>query len=111
MESCAFVSLDDISAALPPYREEVISVPLEEPLKSAYQELEEEISACVKQHRSNRSVLGTMLNALLRYRIIPTVLARSTVPNTTRKADSGSGSSLQRPSIWTNTRAMRKSRR
>jgi len=67
MESCAFISLEDISDALPPYREDVISVPLEEPLKSAYQDLEQEITTCVKQHRGNRSVLSTMLNALLCY--------------------------------------------
>jgi len=33
--------------------------------KGAYEELEEEISACLKEHRGNSSVASTMLNALL----------------------------------------------
>jgi superfamily II DNA or RNA helicase len=65
MEHCAFIGLEDISDGLPSYREEVVSVGMEEPLKSAYQELEEEIRACLKEHRGNSSVVSTMLNTLL----------------------------------------------
>jgi superfamily II DNA or RNA helicase len=65
MDTCAFIDLGDISDALPAYREDVIAVKLEEPLKSAYQDLEREITACLHEHRGNSSVLSTMLNALL----------------------------------------------
>ena len=36
-----------------------------EPLKTAYEELEKEITACLKEHRGNSSVVSTMLNTLL----------------------------------------------
>ena len=65
MDHCAFIGLEDISDGLPSYREEVVAVAMEEPLKSAYEELEEEITACLKEHRGNSSVASTMLNALL----------------------------------------------
>ena len=39
----AFVSLEDISNALPPYREEVVSVEMDEPLRKAYEEMEQDI--------------------------------------------------------------------
>ena len=65
MDHCAFIGLEDISDGLPSYREDVIPVAMEEPLKTAYEELEEEITACLKEHRGNSSVASTMLNALL----------------------------------------------
>jgi len=65
MDHCAFIGLEDISDGLPSYREEVVPVAMEEPLKTAYAELEEEITACLKEHRGNSSVASTMLNALL----------------------------------------------
>ena len=34
-------------------------------LKTAYEQLEEEITACLKEHRGNHSVVSTMLNTLL----------------------------------------------
>jgi hypothetical protein len=40
LELGAFVSLEDISDALPPYQEEVISVEMDAPLASAYEDLE-----------------------------------------------------------------------
>ena len=67
MDTCAFVSLEDISDALPAYREDVIPVALEGALKTAYEQLEDEITATLQEHRGNRSVLSTMLNALLVY--------------------------------------------
>ena len=67
MDSCAFVSLEDISDGLPPYREEVVSVPLAGPLQSAYEDLEGQITASLREHRGNKSVVSTMLNALLVY--------------------------------------------
>jgi hypothetical protein len=65
MDHCAFIGLEDIWDGLPTYREEVVPVAMEEPLKSAYEELEEEITACLREHRGNSSVASTMLNALL----------------------------------------------
>ena len=65
MDHCAFVGLEDISASLPSYREEVVPVTMEKALKTAYEQLEEEITACLKEHRGNHSVVSTMLNTLL----------------------------------------------
>jgi superfamily II DNA or RNA helicase len=65
MDQCAFISLEDISDALPPYREEVVPVTMDRPLREAYDALEEEIRKCLKAHRGNSSVVSTMLNALL----------------------------------------------
>jgi len=65
MDHCAFIGLEDISDGLPSYREEVVPVAMQDPLRSAYEELEEEIRACLKEHRGNSSVVSTMLNTLL----------------------------------------------
>jgi hypothetical protein len=67
MDSCAFVFLEDICDQLPAYKEDVIEVAMDAPLAQAYAELEAEIAATLKAHRGNRSVLSTMLNALLLY--------------------------------------------
>jgi hypothetical protein len=67
MDLGAFVSLEDISANLPPYTEEVVSVPMDQPLADAYAELEEDIAAALQEHRGNSSVISTALNALLLY--------------------------------------------
>ena len=63
----AFVSLEDISDALPPYREEVVSIEMDQPLKKAYEELEEDIKKALREHRGNHSVASVALNALLAY--------------------------------------------
>jgi hypothetical protein len=60
MDHCAFIGLEDISDGLPSYREEVVPVAMEEPLKTAYEELEEDITACLKEHRGNSSVVSTL---------------------------------------------------
>jgi superfamily II DNA or RNA helicase len=65
MDHCAFISLEDISGALPSYREEVVPVTMDRLQRAAYDELEEEIRNCLKEHRGNSSVASTMLNALL----------------------------------------------
>jgi hypothetical protein len=67
MDIGAFVSLEDISADLPPYTEEVLSVPMDKPLAEAYESLEEQISEALRAHRGNSSVVSTALNALLLY--------------------------------------------
>ena len=48
MELGAFVSLEDISDALPPYEEEVINVEMDPVLAAAYNSLEEDIKAALK---------------------------------------------------------------
>jgi hypothetical protein len=63
----AFISLEDISEALPPYREEVISVEMDAALREAYQKLEEDVKSALKEHRGNQSVMSIALNALLLY--------------------------------------------
>jgi hypothetical protein len=67
MQLCAFVFLEDISGALPPYEETYLSVPMDAPLMEAYRELEDKIREALKKHKGNRSVLSTMLNTLLLY--------------------------------------------
>jgi hypothetical protein len=63
----AFVSLEDISDALPPYREEVVSNEMDQPLKKAYEDLEEDIKKALHEHRCNQSITSVALNALLAY--------------------------------------------
>jgi hypothetical protein len=67
MDLGAFVSLKDISDALPPYNEEVIDVEMDAPLKQAYEELEKDIQDALNEHWGNPSVLSTGMNALLLY--------------------------------------------
>jgi hypothetical protein len=67
MSSTAFLSLEDISDNLPPYDESVISVDMDEALKNAYEQLEEEIRAAMKEHRGNKSLMSILLNTLLLY--------------------------------------------
>ena len=63
----AFVSLEDISDALPPYREEIVSVEMDEPLQKAYEDMEQDIKKAFREHRGNSSVASVALNALLAY--------------------------------------------
>ena len=65
MNMAAFVSLEDISEALPPYAEEVIAVDMDPPLRDAYAKLESRHLRCAApasrqfvrdQHRDERSL-------------------------------------------------------
>lgn len=67
MNLAAFVSLEDISDALPAYREEVLAVEMDPVLQKAYSELEESITEALKEHPRNASVTSTAMNALLLY--------------------------------------------
>lgn len=67
MSSTAFLSLEDISDNLPRYDESVISVDMDEMLQKAYEQLEEEIRAAMKEHRGNKSLMSILLNTLLLY--------------------------------------------
>jgi hypothetical protein len=63
----AFVSLEDITDALPPYREEIVSVEMDPPLQKAYEDMEEDIKKALREHRGNQSIASVALNALLAY--------------------------------------------
>ena len=63
----AFVSLEDISDALPPYREEIVSVEMDQPLQKAYENMEQDIKKALREHRGNQSIASVALNALLAY--------------------------------------------
>jgi superfamily II DNA or RNA helicase len=67
MNMAAFVSLEDISDGLPPYNEEVVAVEMDPTLASAYSKLEEDITAALREHHGNSSVISTAMNALLLY--------------------------------------------
>src|SRR6185503_15197355 len=67
MNLAAFVSLEDISDALPSYQEEVISVELDPVLKDAYGRLEDDVREALRAHHGNASVVSTAMNALLLY--------------------------------------------
>jgi superfamily II DNA or RNA helicase len=67
MNMAAFVSLEDISDALPPYNEEVVAVKMDPALASAYEKLEADITAALREHHGNSSVISTAMNALLLY--------------------------------------------
>jgi hypothetical protein len=67
MNLAAFVSLEDISEALPPYTEEVIAVDMDPALREAYSKLEADISDALRQHHGNSSVISIGMNALLLY--------------------------------------------
>ncbi len=67
MELGAFVSLEDISDALPSYDEEVVTVEMDAALAQAYKGLEEDITSALKEHQGNQSVMSTGLSALMLY--------------------------------------------
>jgi hypothetical protein len=67
MNMAAFVSLEDISDALPPYQEEVIAVEMDSPLQKVYSDLEDDIKDALREHPGNSSVISTAMNALLLY--------------------------------------------
>ena len=63
----AFISLEDISEALPRYHEEVISVEMDAVLREAYSALEKDVKKALEEHRRNSTVMSVALNALLLY--------------------------------------------
>jgi len=71
------ISLEDISEALPPYKEEVVAVEMDPPLRKAYEQLEDDIKNALKEHRGNQSVVSVALNALLLYPDRPFHLGQS----------------------------------
>ena len=67
MSSTAFVSLEDIADNLPPYDESVLPSEMDEALATAYRELERDLRDAMQENRGNKSLMSTLLNALLLY--------------------------------------------
>ncbi|HEV2133181.1 MAG TPA: DEAD/DEAH box helicase [Terracidiphilus sp.] len=67
MNTTAFLALEDISDDLPRYDESVISVEMDAGLQKAYEKLEEDIRAAMREHRGNKSLMSILLNTLLLY--------------------------------------------
>ena len=64
---CAFIFLKDIAAHLPQYTESVVPVAMSRELSEAYSELEQRAKAELKSGTKNRSVISTLMHALLLY--------------------------------------------
>jgi superfamily II DNA or RNA helicase len=67
MSLCSFVFLEDMADELPPYEEFCVPIPMDPALAEAYADLEEQMQDALRENKRNRSVLSTMLNALLLY--------------------------------------------
>jgi hypothetical protein len=97
----AFISLEDISEALPLYREEVISVEMDPPLRDAYKKLEEDIKRALQEHRRNPTVMSVALNLCSFIQIGRSGSGISMDTNTTLRPRNARDSSSLRPGIWT----------
>src|SRR5260370_42550439 len=67
MNMPAFVWLEAVPDGWAPYKEEVVAVEMDPTLASAYAKLEEDITAALREHHGNSSVISTAMNALLLY--------------------------------------------
>jgi hypothetical protein len=67
MDSAAFLSLEDIAEALPPYEEDVLTIRMDAPLENAYRALEDDIKHALEEYGKSQSLLSIGMNALLLY--------------------------------------------
>jgi superfamily II DNA or RNA helicase len=67
MDSAAFLSLEDIAEALPPYEEDVLTVRMDPQLENAYRALEDDIKHALEEYGKSQSLLSVGMNALLLY--------------------------------------------
>ena len=67
MDTAAFLSLEDISEALPAYEEDVLTVRMDPELETAYRSLEKDIKKALEEYGKSQSVLSVGMNALLLY--------------------------------------------
>ena len=67
MSSTVFISLEDIADYLPPYEERVIEIALDPKLEKAYEKIEKDIQAALRENRGSRSLMSLMLHRLLLY--------------------------------------------
>lgn len=65
LDKSVFIRLTDIIDSLPPYKESVITIPMNNNQKKNYKNLEEKLRNAVKKHGTR--VLSSMLQALLSY--------------------------------------------
>lgn len=65
--SAAFVSLEDLGSELPPYSEFVLEVDPDPDLRAAYDDLQEQIKATIKQFPKDKGLRSIMLNSLLAF--------------------------------------------
>jgi hypothetical protein len=68
-----FLDLEEVAADLPPFREDVVTVPLGPDLEVPYKMVDEALTDAVKEmvRTGNKRMLGTMLNCLLCYPDFP----------------------------------------
>jgi hypothetical protein len=69
LDKAIFLQLDAVAAGLPNLQEELVAVPMEEAQAQAYEELETDMTAAIRDlvRRGNRQLLGSMVNSLLYY--------------------------------------------
>jgi len=69
MEKTAFLHLTDIATNLPPITEQVVVVRMDEELKEAYSEVEDDLKKAVREAlaKGSKALLGTYINMLLSY--------------------------------------------
>lgn len=67
--SCIFLGLDEVADDLPPLEEEVVEVAMDHDLRGAYDVVERELMAVIKEMavKGDKRLLGVMLNCLLCY--------------------------------------------
>jgi len=107
----AFISLEDISEALPSYREEVVSVEMDYPLKEAYKKLEEDVKKALKEHRGNQSVMSVALMLCYFIRTGRFVSGICSVGNSTRRGSDEKNSSIAQTPDLSEDRVYAKERR
>lgn len=69
LDKCVFLGLEDMVSDLPPISEYVHAIEMDEELADAYTDLEEKLSAEVRQAlaKGSKALLGTYVNTLLSY--------------------------------------------
>ena len=67
MDSTAFLSLEEIANALPPYSQTVIEVAAGNTFRNADDDLAEQIKKTINQYPKDKGLRSIMLNTLLRY--------------------------------------------
>lgn len=67
MSTTAFISLEDIADYLPPYEEFVREIVLDPSLAAAYEKIEADMAAALRENRGNHSLRSLMLHRLMLY--------------------------------------------
>jgi SNF2 family DNA or RNA helicase len=69
LDKAVFLQLEQVAATLPKLQEELIPIPMEGAQAQAYEDLEKDMLAAVRDmaRKGNKQLLGTMVNSLLYY--------------------------------------------